>query len=431
MMETALLGILVGAIVLALAVALTLLPHLGRPGRATSEAFTRPPLLDLALAALTLGPWIAAGAWAGWRGVGSALVGQVGALYAWMFLHELFHLRAVRGPRIVRFTQRIVGRWTNHLALLLTTLGVPVLWVVRLLEIFAYPVLVWLLRFPRYRHGEWVSLSRHKFRDLVGHDLVWCLYCDWMTGTWSLGTEMLRNVESFWCPIRFDHPRKLENCRTDFPDIDGGWVPADGSMAQVLDVLEKKYGGAGDRSWFGHPDRMAGPGSANRPAAQSPLPSDLDDTSREALVEHSSHPHNYREMPDATHEAEGELPICNDRVTVFLRVGSERVLDISFVGKACPLCTASASMMSRLLKGRDLSDASRLFHAFRNLMTSETGMDAKDELADLRPLAGVHRFPGRVKCVTLPWHTMMAALDGEGGNSAGHRDGKSAQNHSP
>ena len=402
----------VGSAVLGLALFLTVLPLLGRPGRAAVDACARPPLLDIVLAALTLLPWIVAFLFSGWLGLVAALLGQMAALYAWIFLHELLHLRAARGPRIVRFTNRIVGRWTNHLALWLTSVGVPVLWVIRLLEIAVYPGLVSLLRFPRYHHADWVSLSRHRFRDLVGHDLVWCLYCDWMTGTWSLGTEMLRNVESFWCPIRFDHPRKIENCRSVFPDIDGGWVPAEGSMDQVQAVLEQQYGGEGDRSWFGHPGRALTPASAAHNPADPAIPPDFDESLREMLLEHSSRPHNHRAMPDATHQAEGELPLCNDRVTVFMRLAEDRILDISFTGSACPLCTASASMMTDCLRGRSRDEASRLFQAVRDMMTNPAPDASPDgELETLRPLAGVHRFPARVKCVTLPWHTMLAALD--------------------
>ena len=76
-----------------------------------------------------------------------------------------------------------------------------------------------------------------------------------MTGVWSLGTEMLRNVESFWCPIRFDSNKKCENCQIDFPDINGGWVAANGTMKDVSDVLQQKYDDKGDSSWFGHPCR--------------------------------------------------------------------------------------------------------------------------------------------------------------------------------
>src|SRR5262249_30687754 len=117
-------------------------------------------------------------------------------------------------------------------------------------------ILTWTVRLPKYRQGDWVNVSRQKFRGLVGHDLIWCLYCDWMTGVWSLGSEMLRNVESFWCPIRFASGKKCANCAVDFPDVFNGWVPADGTMADVASVLEAKYPAQGPQPWFGHPARL-------------------------------------------------------------------------------------------------------------------------------------------------------------------------------
>src|SRR5262249_29912409 len=128
-------------------------------------------------------------------------------------------------------------------------------WLVRVDQLLFYPILVRLLGFPKYQQGDWVNLSRHKFEGLVGYDLVWCLYCDWMTGVWSLGTEMLRNVESFWCPIRFASGKKCDNCKIDFPDVAEAWVPADGDMAQVAAKIEAMHG-QDKRSWFGHPERI-------------------------------------------------------------------------------------------------------------------------------------------------------------------------------
>ena len=77
-----------------------------------------------------------------------------------------------------------------------------------------------------------------------------------MTGVWSLGSEMLRNVESFWCPIRFDNEKKCDNCHHDFPDVLGGWVKSDADMNAVIDVLKEQYGDVAINSWFGHPARL-------------------------------------------------------------------------------------------------------------------------------------------------------------------------------
>ena len=138
----------------------------------------------------------------------------------------------------------------NHAGLWVMFPVAPLFWGIRMTELLVYGALVRVVKLPRYNQGEWVSLSRQKFSGLVGHDLIWCLYCDWMTGIWSLGTEMLRNIESFWCPIRFSDAKKCEHCRIDFPDVHHEWIPADGTMQQVVDKMQTMYAG-GDHSWFG------------------------------------------------------------------------------------------------------------------------------------------------------------------------------------
>jgi hypothetical protein len=232
--------------------------RLGHVGRTVTAACTRAPLLDLVLGVFTWIPWLAGAIILGWRGFIGALLGELLAYYFWVLSHELIHRDAVRGPRIVKYINRTVGRWRNHLALWITVVAFPGFLFVRLLEVAVYPSLIWLLRFPRYDHAQWVNISRQKFGGLVGHDLIWCLYCDWMTGVYSLGAEMLRNVESFWCPIRFYDGKKCDNCKLDFPDIKAGWVPPDGTMAQVEHTLSTMYpaDGSADRTWFNHPVRL-------------------------------------------------------------------------------------------------------------------------------------------------------------------------------
>ncbi|MFU8830319.1 MAG: hypothetical protein ACNA8P_12920, partial [Phycisphaerales bacterium] len=246
----------------------------GPGARKLSEALCRAPLLDLAITYFLIAPGVAGAIVAGWLGFASALVAQIVALQIWVFAHELAHPEARKGPRIVKSLNKVIGRWRNHTAVWITALAVPLFWFVRLAEIIVYPPLTVIVGLPKYRTADWVNLSRHKFKGLVGHDLIWCLYCDWMTGVWSLGSEMLRNVESFWCPIRFDSTKKCENCRIDFPDIDGtsktpGWVPADGTMAEVAALVEKQYGRNQENSWFGHPARLTVEGK-EVPQAEAP-----------------------------------------------------------------------------------------------------------------------------------------------------------------
>ena len=223
------LGLILGSALVALLPAaglLHLLGRLGPKGRAASAWFCRAPGLDLVIAwftampliagpiagglalgpgwAAALGPWGSAGVLGVWgaalAGLLAAVAGQVLTVCVWTVLHEAAHRDAVRGPRIVKAINRHVGPWRNHAAVWWTALAVPIFFVVRVAQYIVYPPLTRLVRLPRYDAADWVAVSRHKFRGLVGHDLIWCLYCDWMTGVWSLGTEMLRNVESFWCP---------------------------------------------------------------------------------------------------------------------------------------------------------------------------------------------------------------------------------------
>lgn len=248
-----------GATVVVLALFVSMLhalPHMGEAGRNIAQSLTRAPSLDAVVAVLTWLPWVVGAAALGWAGLLGIFGGQVIVLQGWIVVHETSNRQARRGPRIVKFINRRFGRWRNHFALWVTIIALPGFWLIRLLQITAYPWLVWVLGFPRYRNAEWINVSRQKFQGLIGHDLIWCLYCDWMTGVYALGGEMLRNVESFWCPIRFYDGKKCDNCKIDFPDIDGGWVPADGSMHDVEEVMQQMYAEGKPAAWFGHPARL-------------------------------------------------------------------------------------------------------------------------------------------------------------------------------
>ena len=233
-----------------------LIPKLGPTGRRVSEALCRAPGLDFVITYFTIAPLVIGPVVGGWLGLLAGIVGQVVGMIAWEMIHELLHPEAMRGPRIVKVINSKVGPLRNFVATWVTAIVTPVFWVIRLAEIFVYPPLIWLVRLPPYEHAEWVNVSRQKFQGLVGHDLIWCLYCDWMTGVWSLATEMLRNVESFWCPIRFASGKKCENCAIDFPDLDNGWVDANGTMADVATTLDHMYTAEGDHPWFGHRVRI-------------------------------------------------------------------------------------------------------------------------------------------------------------------------------
>ena len=213
-------------------------------------------------------PLIISTIFCGWAGLAGAIVGQVAGVQIWIAIHETIHRKQIRGVRIDKVLNRLIGRWRNHAALWVTTIVVPMFWLIRMSEVFFYPLLRGLTGFPRYEDRDWVNVSRQKFTGLVGHDLIWCLYCDWMTGVWSLGSEILRNVESFWCPIRFLSDKKCANCSVDFPDVNNGWIPADGTMAEVCAELETQHGN-GTRAWFGHPVRLTVGGKTLEPVEVS------------------------------------------------------------------------------------------------------------------------------------------------------------------
>ncbi|MDJ0727961.1 MAG: hypothetical protein QNJ38_22905 [Prochloraceae cyanobacterium] len=232
---------------------LHLLSNLGKTGREISDWFCYAPGIDLALAYFMLLPFAIAAIGLGWQGIAIAFLAELTALWLWIFAHELTHREQWNQAKIHRTMSKIAGKWENHLAVWITTLAVPVFWFVRFAEILVYPPLTKLVKLPAYNQKEWINVSRQKFAGLVGYDLIWCLYCDWMTGVWSLGTEMLRNVESFWCPIRFYSEKKCENCQLDFPDINNDWVSADATMEDVTKLLESKYNSLQkERAWYGH-----------------------------------------------------------------------------------------------------------------------------------------------------------------------------------
>jgi hypothetical protein len=267
---------------LCLAGVLHALPRLGAAGKAMSRAACRAPLLDVVVFAFTTLAPVAALAHGLYYGLGGlrtlglmgvAVVGMVLALILWTLIHELVHWQTTKGPRIVKELNKLVGPARNHVAVYWTALAVPIFTLIRLGELIIYPPLTWLIRLPRYDSSKWVSVSRQKYEGLVGHDRIWCLYCDWMTGVWSLGGEMLRNVESFWCPIRFGNAEKCENCKHDFPDVVGGWASEHGSVADAAAVVRAKYPGpGGDNSWFGHPSRAATLTIDGAPATKKPTP---------------------------------------------------------------------------------------------------------------------------------------------------------------
>lgn len=139
---------------------------------------------------------------------------------------------------------------------------------------------------------------------------------------------------------------------------------------------------------------------------------DLRDLYQELVLDHGKRPRNFRTPSDANRRASGFNPLCGDRITVFLRVEGGVVADAAFQGSGCAISTASASMMTDSLKGKTLEEAETLFARFHELLTAG-GPEPGPELGKLAVFAGVRDFPVRVKCATLPWHTLRSALRDE------------------
>ncbi len=132
---------------------------------------------------------------------------------------------------------------------------------------------------------------------------------------------------------------------------------------------------------------------------------------QEVILDHNRSPRNFRKMEGATRSVEGYNPLCGDHYTVYVKLEGGRIVDVSFDGAGCAISKASASVMSTVLKGRTVDEAEDLFGKFHHLVTGEPMPEREIEgLGKLAAFAGVSEFPARVKCASLAWHTLHAAL---------------------
>lgn len=142
--------------------------------------------------------------------------------------------------------------------------------------------------------------------------------------------------------------------------------------------------------------------------------SDLRELYQQVILEHSKRPRNFKQLEDASHDAEGYNPLCGDHINVYLIMNGDAIEDVSFTGSGCAISRASASLMTAAVKGKTRAEAVEMFARFRQMVTSEHGSEVDDEeLGKLAVFMGVREFPVRVKCATLAWHTLQAALANE------------------
>ena len=146
---------------------------------------------------------------------------------------------------------------------------------------------------------------------------------------------------------------------------------------------------------------------------------DLRELYQELILDHYKRPRNFRIPADATHQADGDNPLCGDRITVYLKLAEDAIREIGFQGAGCAICTAAASIMTESVKGKSQADVGRLFQAYHDVVTGNKKEKGKGKdggnntpaLGKLAAFAGVSEFPIRIKCATLPWHTLRAALE--------------------
>jgi nitrogen fixation NifU-like protein len=142
--------------------------------------------------------------------------------------------------------------------------------------------------------------------------------------------------------------------------------------------------------------------------------SELSDLYQEVILDHNKNPRNFREITDADKRADGNNPLCGDKLQVFVKMDGETVEDVAFLGSGCAISKASASMMTQTVKGKTREEAEKIFDEFHKMVTGKLDIETdENSLGKLRIFAGVLEFPARVKCASLSWHTVNAALHGE------------------
>ena len=133
---------------------------------------------------------------------------------------------------------------------------------------------------------------------------------------------------------------------------------------------------------------------------------------QEVILDHNKRPRNRGKLDEATSLAEGHNPLCGDNVTVYIHLKDGRVDEVTFEGSGCAISTASASMMTEAIKGKTMAEIDEVFREFQQMVTATGAAEEHPNLGDLEVLAGVREYPVRIKCATLPWHTLHAAIKG-------------------
>jgi nitrogen fixation NifU-like protein len=137
---------------------------------------------------------------------------------------------------------------------------------------------------------------------------------------------------------------------------------------------------------------------------------ELTDLYQQVILDHSRSPRNFRTLDPVDRQAEGTNPLCGDQISLHLQMDGDRIKDVGFQGSGCAISKASASIMTECLKGRTVEEVKTMFERVHHMVT--TGQQDGQDLGKLAVFTGVHKFPARVKCAMLPWHAVLAALEG-------------------
>jgi nitrogen fixation NifU-like protein len=144
---------------------------------------------------------------------------------------------------------------------------------------------------------------------------------------------------------------------------------------------------------------------------------DVQELYREVILDHNRNPRNFGELGDATRVISAVNPLCGDKLTLYVKVGDGTVTDIRFKGSGCAISVASSSLMTERVKGATVRDALRLFDQVRDLLTGAHNHEPAEDLDKLAALGGVREYPSRVKCASLAWHALKAAVADDGGEA--------------
>lgn len=136
---------------------------------------------------------------------------------------------------------------------------------------------------------------------------------------------------------------------------------------------------------------------------------ELQELYQQVIIDHNHNPRNFHEIKHPSHSAKGHNPLCGDKFDIFLTIKDDIIAEVSFMGSGCAISKASSSLMTEALLGKTVSEAQQLFDLVHTMVT--TGQANAEDIGKLAVLSGVHKFPVRVKCAILPWHTMKNALD--------------------